>query len=249
MFPFIHSFAPILFLEVVGSVGAIAGLVQQSFQLLDQVQAALDHNKEYAMHLTVVARDVEGTKSIVQQVENNTILQTDTIQKTMESILDIAKKLDELVTKQEEKTRKGTGFRNFAHSFAKGPKEQKQLEQMRDELMQHKNTLILCIVVSLAPSGARLDVRNVKMDGAAIMQNGRVMSTPETKDFDVITIKDVTMGGSTFMNNSSVTPEQQDRFLQLPQQRQKMELLLDLVKSTAVPDLIKQQIITQVITL
>ncbi|GAP82504.2 hypothetical protein SAMD00023353_0100510 [Rosellinia necatrix] len=175
-------------MEVIGGVSAISSLIQQSFHLLDRVQTALDHNREHAMHISVVARDIEGAKSIVQQVKTNAMLQDDTIQQTMEAILGLAKNLDTLVTKQEGKTKNGAGFRNFAHSFAKGPKEQKQLEQLRDELMQHKNTLILSIVVHVAPSGTKLDLKHIKIAGAAIMQNGRVMRTAEKKDFDNIVI-------------------------------------------------------------
>ncbi|KAI1120209.1 hypothetical protein F5Y10DRAFT_273294 [Nemania abortiva] len=210
---------------------------------------ALDHAQEYAMHLTAVAYDIEGTKSILQHVENNIMLQTNTMKQTMEAILGLAKRLDELVAKQEDKTRKGSGFRNFAQSFAKGPKEQRQLQQMRSELIQHKNTLILCIVVSLAPSGTALDVKDVKMDGATVMQNGRVMRTPETRDFDNIVIRDVTMEGSSFMNNSSVTPEEQDRLLQMPLQRERMRMLLSLITIGAVPDSIKVQVFNQIINL
>ncbi|KAI1382846.1 uncharacterized protein F4822DRAFT_98593 [Hypoxylon trugodes] len=194
------------------------------------------------MHLTTVARDIESTKSVVRQVEGNAMLQSDSIGPPMREIHGLANKLNELIVKQEANTKKGQGFRLFAHSFAKGPKEQKQLEQLKNDLVQHKNTLVLCIVANLAPSGVTLDIKGVKMDGVAVLQNGRVIQTPEDKDFDRITISNVSMGGASFMNNSAVNQEQQSRLLEEADKRAKREGLLQLIAGPGVPDELKPQI-------
>ncbi|XXG95990.1 hypothetical protein Hte_002267 [Hypoxylon texense] len=126
----------------------------------------------------------------------------------MKEILDLANKLNDLITKQEAKAETRARFRTFAHSFAKGPKEQKQPEKLKGDhtTQEHARAVYSSWSCPLWNSTGR----KRRHDGwVAIMQGSRIIREPEDKDFDRITIRDVDMKGASLMNNSAVTPDQQ----------------------------------------
>ncbi|KAI1118424.1 hypothetical protein F5Y14DRAFT_447298 [Nemania sp. NC0429] len=224
-----------------------AAIVQESVELLQWVHTTLEKNPKRSTHLAVVARDIESLKSIMQLVNDNPMLQNDRNMQLLKYTLWITRLLAEVVKKQDDETGMGKGFHNFADSCGKGPNEQNLIEIRRDELMGYKIDIIRGIIKDLAPPGTSLNVEGVRLDGATIMQNGRVMSTPETRDFDSVTIRNVTMSGSSFMNNSSVTPEQEERIRQEESNRRKKQILLSLATNPAVPDKFRNQIICDIL--
>lgn len=221
----------------------MASLVQQTFQLLDRVQATLNRQKDKAMHLSAVMHDVEGTKAIVQRIKSNPQLQGEHLKVILEELLKIATKLDALVTNQEAKIQKDGGFRLFAHDFIKGPTEQQQLEGMRNDLLASKNSLTLGIVVELAPSGTSLVVNDLTMSGMSYAQNGRVIREDGDKDFDHVTVQGVEMSGAAFLMNSSMTEAQQNKFAENFHHRFRFDQLISMMKDSSVDAKLKSDIL------
>lgn len=230
--------------EVVGGIGAVASIFQQSLDLLDRVQMALDRQKHYAMHLSVVARDVEGTQGIVKRIKNNPMLQNDDLAASAKQLLDIATRLNSLVDELEAKSNKekNGGFRAFAHNFVQGPKEQKQLEQLRSDLVGSKNTLILGIVAELAPSGTSLTVKNTESLNISYMQNGRIARNESDKDVDHLLIENVKSRDASTMINTLITAPQHDKLVTASNQKFRITQLMDLMKQQYIEPDMKAQI-------
>ena len=214
----------------------MAALVQQALQLLDRAQMTLERQKDNAMHLMTVFNDVKGTMSIVERIQSNPQLEDEHMQPLIEELLRIATDLSNLVSEQEEKAKNNGGFREFTHDFLKGPKDQRRLEALRNDLVASKNTLTLGIITYLAPAGTSLKVDDVKMTGLALQHNGRVIrgEGDQGQDFDHITVKGVEMGGAAVMMNATVNESQQNKLIKNQVRNYRIQQLAEIMRDGSV---------------
>jgi hypothetical protein len=231
----------------VGGVGAVAGLIQQSFNLLDRIQMAMNRQKHNAMHLTVVTGDVEGTRNIVQRIKDNPILQQEHLVAAAKQLKNVLTQLDSLVTEQESKSSGSSGFRNFSHNFVKGPEEQRKLEELRAHLVDAKNTLALALLAELSPSGTSLVVKNATSHGTSYMQTEKIANNPSDRDADHKHIENAhSYDGSTMMH-AMVTPEQHQTLLDDSHKKFRLQQLTDLMKDQSLPPDMKTLILQQIL--
>ncbi|KAI1132638.1 hypothetical protein F5Y10DRAFT_197783 [Nemania abortiva] len=236
-------------MEVVGGISAVASLSQQSVQLLDRIVMALNKQKSHSMHLSTVMRDVEGTKSIVERVQNNPLLQHESLEGYLDDLLKVSNELGTLVTSQDAMTAKGRGFRLFVHDFVNGPKEQQELEQLRNSLTASKNSLTLALVAGLSPAGTTLSLTNVKLTDRAYQQNSRILRGPDDKEFDNMILKNIDQSGTSVLYNSSMTPDELNKVTAEQNKRFRLEHLTGLLKSESVAAEMKQQILNSIMDL
>lgn len=170
-------------------------------------------------------RDVKSTKSIVERIKDNTLLQTDELAACTEELLHITQDLDSLVAKQEEQTENGKGFKLFVHDFVKGPDDQQKLEAFRDNLVASKNTLTLAIVVSLSPTGTVISVSDTKLSDKAYVQNILTKEHQSDKGSGQIIIKKVELEGTALLLNTTLTPQQLDKVTNDNNERKRMEVV------------------------
>ncbi|KAI0146099.1 hypothetical protein GGR57DRAFT_506617 [Xylariaceae sp. FL1272] len=97
--------------------------------------------------------------------------------------------------------------------MARGPREQQELDELTGNLTLHKNTLCLFIVANLLPAGKAINIKDVKMDQAALLNSGPIIRTPGDKDYDHVRITNVTMSGISVLNTTATTPEERGKFL------------------------------------
>lgn len=224
----------------------MAAIVEQSVELLDRIQIALQHGKQYAMHLSMVADDVSGAIAILNRVKTNPRLGTEGVEASAKQLLGVASRLDPMVQQQAIDEAKGRGFRAFAHDFTKGPAEQKEMESLRCQLVAAKTSLILAIVAELSPSGTSLTVRHAKSSGVAIMQNGPIARSAADRNPDHVLVENVEAIEASVMVNTLVDQQQHDKHIDQQTQKFRLQQLTGLMQEPSVDSVLKIEIFNSI---
>ncbi|KAJ8128290.1 hypothetical protein O1611_g5349 [Lasiodiplodia mahajangana] len=183
---------------------------------------------------------VQDAREVAAQVQNSSLSRKNDLAAYLDDLFNISTRFSNLID-QVSKATNGHGFNQFDDDYNNGPTEQKDIENLRQELDNSKNNLADALRATIT-FGPKLSLTNVNLTDNAYQQNSRIIRGPEDQDFSTITLRDVNQAGrSTIMNSSMNTKEFNDTLAE-QNKRHRISELADLLKIESLPEKMKEDI-------